>query len=299
MAASLGIAVIHYRTPNLAFDCLARLAQAAPGAEVVVVDTAPERDFADQLAARHPDVRFVATANHSYAHSVNAGLAALSAQHLAFMNADVLVEPDTFTALRAALDESTGEAVVAPLALTAAGSPQPMGPGYQLHYRRLRRLRERSAASDSAVPAPPSIEVPWLAGYLQLVHRALWDRVGGYDESFRFFNEDIDFCLRARALGYTCRLVDTPVVHLGGSSTPAHPAFHAEGRRGGMVITQRHHGAAYQGLHLAYLWAEALIGRRLARTTDRRRAHALVLEMLRSGDWSRSPFGATLDERRS
>src|SRR5690606_25606434 len=45
MLAELGIAVIHYRTPEVALDCLARLLRAAPAARVVVVDTAPDTAF--------------------------------------------------------------------------------------------------------------------------------------------------------------------------------------------------------------------------------------------------------------
>lgn len=301
VTATLGIAVVHYRTPEVALDCLTRLRVAAPGARIVVVDTAPDPAFEQRLAAEHPEVQFLKAPNHSYSRSVNLGVAALGTELVALMNADVLVEPDTFTKLTSALSRNGGRAVVAPLALTPSGAPQNMGWPYARYYRLLRSAaaKARARAPEQQPAAPASVEVAWLAGYLQLMHADVWQRVGGYDESFRFFNEDIDFCLRVRESGYACRLVDAEVVHLGGTSTPTHPAFHVEGRRGGMVVSRRHHGPVYRWAHAAYLWAEAQLGRRLARSEQRRDAHEMVLELLRTGAWHRSPFGATLDERRS
>ncbi len=302
VTATLGIAVVHYRTPDLALACLERLRVAAPNAHVVLVDTAPDPAFEQRLAAEHPSVRFLEAPNHSYSRSVNIGVAALNTTYVALMNADVLVRPDTFRLLLEVLGDHPGGAVVAPLALTPEGTPQRMGLPYALNYGRLRAASARAAraaepAASSASRAA-AVQVSWLAGYLQCMPRELWERVGGYDETFRFFNEDIDFSHRVREQGAGCLLVDAPVEHLGGSSTPEHPAFHLEGRRGGMIVSARHHGKAFRWAHAAYLWVEAQLGRRLARSETARAAHAAVLEMLASGDWNHSPFGATLDERR-
>ncbi len=292
IVATLGIAVVHYRTPEVAVDCLRRLREAAPGAAVVVVDTAPEAAFEARLAREFPEIEFLPTPNRSYSHSVNAGLARLGTDHLVQMNADVLVGPSTLSDLVAVLESDELVGVVAPIARTAGGAVQNMGLPYSLNYARLQR--ERVRASDSL---PASVPVDWVGGYMQVIRRDVWQKSGGYDESFRFFNEDLDFCWRVRKLGRQCRLVHSPVVHLGGTSTPDDPAFHVEGRRGGMVITLRHHGFAFRLAHSAFLWAEALLGRTFSTRPERREAHQRVLAMLRSGRWHESPFGATLDER--
>ncbi len=299
MPSSLGIAVIHHRTPQVALDCLARLRTAAPGAQVVVVDTAPDPSFRRELAELHPDVAFLPVANHSYARSVNSGLAALDATWLVQMNADVFVEPHTFDHLLGVLRHHPTGAVAAPLALDPTGAPQAMGAPYARHYRRLDRAarlnRLQGEGPTGALPA--YVTVSWVAGYLQAMSRDTWHQVGGFDESFRFFNEDLDFCLRARQAGFHCLLVDSPVLHLGGSSTPTDPAFHAEGRRGGWLLARRHHGRARRLAHHAFLWAEAVAGSWLHPSRPQRAGHRLVLEMLRSGAWDESPFGPTLDDR--
>lgn len=285
----LGIVVVDHRTPRDLLDSvMARLGAAAPGASVVLVETgagAPVRP----AAAWPAELEVVATPNHSYSRAVNVGLARLATPYLVVMNADVLVEPDTFDLLSRAHLADPRAGVVGPLALTPAGRAQDLGLPYRLHYAAARRAAERGVAAGA--------RVPWLSGCLQLFDRGLLEAVGGYDEGLRFFNEDLDFCLRARRAGRHCLLVAAPVVHVGGVSTPSHPAFHVEGRRGGYLITERYRSPLYAFLHRGFLRTEALLGARLARSEATRAAHSAMSRLLASGDWQRSPFGATLDER--
>ncbi|HZJ10684.1 MAG TPA: glycosyltransferase [Trueperaceae bacterium] len=281
----LGIVVVAHRTPRDLLDrAMARVAAAAPEARVVVVDTGGGPTV-ERAASWPATLEAVATANHSYSRAVNVGLERLTTPYLVVMNADVLVERDTFDRLLTAHRGDSRAGVVGPLALTPEGRPQDLGLPYRLNYAAARRSGESGAS------------VSWLSGCLQLFDRDLYQTIGGYDESLRFFNEDLEFCLRARRAGRRCLLVVAPVVHVGGVSTPAHPAFHVEGRRGGYVITQRYHSALHAFLHRGFLRAEALLGGWLARDDKARAAHSAMARLLASGEWQHSPFGATLDDR--
>lgn len=289
---TLGIAIVHYRSPEVALDCLERVRRAAPLATVVLVDTAPEPEFQRELERHFPEVEFVPAANHSYSHAVNVGLKRLHADYLVLMNADVLVARETFRALLEVMTSHPRCGAVGPLALLPNGKPQPLGVPYRRYYRRAQAAKR---AADDGVTA--SVPVRWVSGCLQLVRRETWLATGGYDETLRFFNEDLEFCLRLAERGWQVRLAATPVVHLGGSSTPDHAAFHIEGRRGGLAVTRRYYPRPVAWLQLTYLWSEALVGSVLARDPRQREKHLQMLKLLRSGDLSRSPFGATLDER--
>lgn len=284
---------MHYRTPDVALECLRRIRLATEGAQIVLVDTAPDDLFRARLAAEFPEVQFLPAPNHSYSRSVNLGLARLNTDYLTLMNADVYVQPDTFEKLLEVMRANSSAGVVAPKAVTPSGSAQNMGLPYALNYARLGTAQRKVGAGSPVA----SVAVGWLSGCMQVIRPEAWRAAAGYDESFRFCNEDLDFCLRLRKLGYECRLASTPVVHLGGTSTPDHPAFFVEGRRGGMVVTARHHGAALTLVHKAFLWTEALLGCTFSADPERRGAHENLLEMLRSGDFSKSPFGDTLDQR--
>lgn len=230
-----------------------------------------------------PGVDYLRVTNHSMAATANAGLAWGDAPFACHMNADVYIGPETFPRLLAELDRP-GVGIVGPVNRTLSGAWQPLGPLYRWHYLRL-------AASGAA-----STAVPWLSGCLQVVRRTALERVGGLDPSYRFYNEDLEWCLRLRRAGFGCRMVATEVVHLGGSSTPDHPAFVIEGLRGGARVTRSY---LPRWLHPLQRAAVLLDAERRARFGDAelRGAYRRVAAMYRRGRFDEDPFGATLDDR--
>ena len=287
----LGVVVVHHATGRDVLDAaLARLARAAPASAVALVCTGPVVPESGPGWPRRLEV--VAVENHSYARAVNRGLAALpGVPYLAFMNDDVYVTQRTFADLLAALRSAPDAGAAGPLAYDGSGRLQAMGLPYRATQRRALAAALREGVAHAAVRAP------WLAGCLKVLTRQAYLATGGYDERFRFTNEDLDHGLRAARLGYASLLVATPVTHLGGTSTPPHPAFHVEGRRGGYLVTARHLPGAARALHRAYLVLEGSLGALLARDPRARSAHAGVARMALAGAWDHSPFGATLDDR--
>jgi len=280
--AEPSVLVVHHRTPEILVACLERLAHSRLPVRPIVVDTAPDEGTLASVRARYPEALTLTAPNHSYAHAVNVGLERAAGAFVAHMNADVFVEPDTFAHLVGALEHDPGAGVAAPLARTPQGRRQDHGLLYHPHYLRLELRPGRS------------VRVPWLTGCLQVVRRSVLERIGGLDASLRFYNEDLEFCLRARAAGFGCRLVDTPVLHLGGSSTPADGAFLVEGVRGGYQLSRRYLPRPARLAHRAGLMAWGALGSALARKPERRRALARVAAMARSGSFDDAPFGSSL-----
>lgn len=271
----LSILVVHYRTPDILRTCLAKLAVAAPGVRVVVVNSGPPEDVAGLEAET------LQVPNHSFAHTLNCGLKLVTTPYAAHLNADVYVTEETFPKLLEVLKQP-GVGMTGPQARTPDGGLQHQGVLYKRHYRRLEHVQT-------------SVPVPWLSGCLQLVRMAAVRTVGGMDASLRFYNEDTEWCYRFRQAGFACRLVDTDVLHLGGSSTPNDPRFIVEGFRGGYRLSQRYHGHTYQALHRTAVRALSGWGSSFAKTPTQRQAAAQVREMFRQGDFDESPFGDTLD----
>jgi GT2 family glycosyltransferase len=174
--------------------------------------------------------------------------------------------------------------MVGPRCFTPDGRLQHQGPLYLWHHARLTR-------------PGGSISVPWLSGAVQVIKREALDKVGGMNPSFRFYNEDLEWCWRFRQAGYQCRLVDTPVVHVGGSSTPADPAFLIEGYRGGYLLSQLTRPAWFQAAHRLAVTVEAALRRRLSRSPSRREAYRAIAQMFRYRQFDQSPFGDSLSQR--
>jgi GT2 family glycosyltransferase len=275
--SDLTILVIHYRTPDLLKGCLAELRAHASGARVVVVDSGPPGE------RPRLSVETLEVPNHSFAHAVNCGLKLTHTPFVAHMNADVFVGAETFPDLLAAAGRP-GVGLVGPRVRTRAGRFQNQGLPYRRHYARLQRSQRNSAS------------VPWLSGCLQLLRTEAVAQIGGMDASLRFYNEDMEWCLRLRRAGWACELVRTDVLHLGGASTPKDPRFIVEGYRGGYKLSQRYHGALYQRLHRTVVRVQSAWNARFAKDATQRQAATQVLEMFRAGRFDESPFGETLSD---
>lgn len=62
-------------------------------------------------------------------------------------------------------------------------------------------------------------QVDWVTGAAMAIRREVWEHVGPLDESFQFYCQDLDFCVRARGAGWGVAIVpDFPVVHHHGAT---------------------------------------------------------------------------------
>jgi glycosyltransferase involved in cell wall biosynthesis len=160
--------------------------------EVVIVDngsTDPTVAVAERYIAVGPPLRVIpAVEGSGVAYARNAGVAASGARSVAFCDGDDVVEPGWVRAMGMALRDHD----------IVTGS---------LDLERLNRP-ELAASRGSAASHAPAVfgGVPFARGNNCGVRRAVFDQVGGYDESF-FGLEDIEFSLRAAALGFSVHFV--------------------------------------------------------------------------------------------
>lgn len=280
---NLTVVVTHYKTPDLLVECLTRLETFAPDATLIVVDSSSGDGTLARLEAEFPNVKAVRVANHSMANGVNAGLKRAQTSYILQMNADVMIEPDTLPAMVQELTQPD-VGMVGPRCRTSAGGWQRQGLGYYLNYA----LLDLSRCT--------SVVVPWLSGCCQMTKHEVLARVGGLDSSLRFYNEDIEWCWRVRRAGYTCRLLEKSVLHVGGASTPNDPKFMLEGFRGAYVLSQRYKSALYRSVHRRAVQLYASYKMRTAETPGERQTYRALLEMFREARVKESPFGSSLDQ---
>ena len=285
---ALEVAVIHHRTPALLAQALERLAAFAPDVPVRVIDTAFDPSLAAQLDGAHPQLTWSGVQNHSFAAAVNAAARHTQRPLFLHMNADVLIGPDTVSALLEAFDDPH-VAAVGPLARTPGGALQDQGLPYRLHHARLRWRRGRGAGRAR-------VDVPWLSGCLQVVRREALAAVGGFDATLRFYNEDLEWCVRARRHGWRCLLVDAEVVHVGGASTSGRVSFAVEGVRGGYALTRRHGPSWLRPLHRWGIAAGAWLAAQRSDDPVRRTAWRALAERSARDELGASCLGARLDD---
>ncbi len=198
--------------------CLAAVAaQRGVSTETILVDNASSDGTVEYVRRAFPWVRLVAlTENRGFAGGNNAGAAVATGRTILCLNNDTEAEPDCVRRLLDALDDrerfalSTARIVYMhdPDVVDSAGD------GYLRAGGAFKHVHGRSAALAST-----SREVFGVCGAACLLPRALFTRLGGFDEDFFFSHEDVDLSYRARLLGYRCRYVADAVVHHHGSGT--------------------------------------------------------------------------------
>ncbi len=186
--------------------------------ELLVVDNHGADGVAGWLATEHPEVRVVAAgANLGYAGGNNLGLRHARGDRVLILNPDTELRPGALGALGAALDAHPG-ALVTPKLLDPAGRVYACG--LELHYT---GVASRLRVGHDPATCTGTFPVPLPSGTAVLAARETLLGLGGFDEWYFMYMEDVDLAVRARQAGHPILCAaDAVVVH---RSDPAISAF--------------------------------------------------------------------------
>ena len=256
--------VVSFNTREHLLRCLASLETVVLPLEVIVVDNASADGSPEAVAERFPATRVVANAeNAGFARACNQGLALARAPLVLLLNSDALVRPGAVESMAALLDARPGVGAVGPRTLAADGSVQvsfgpPLTPLNEWKQRRLVqgvRAREPAALGRAAALAALEHEPAWLSASCLLARREALAGIGGFDEAFFLYEEDVDLCRRLRQAGWA--LVFTPeaevVHHLGRSMEQAPERARREYHRSHLLYYRKHNGPVATALLRVWL----------------------------------------------
>jgi GT2 family glycosyltransferase len=225
MAPLVSLIVVNYNGRAVLPDCLASLAALdwpSAALEVILVDNASS-DGSLQLAQEQlPGLRLLPQLrNLGFAPACNIGARAAQGEYLAFLNNDARVPPDWLQALTAPLQNAPDDlACVASTLLSwdgrlidfVGGALNPGGRAFQV---------------DQGLPYDPTHyrearDLLFACGGAMLIRRRVYLEVGGFDDDFIAYFEDVD-------LGWRLWLMGFRVLHAPGAV--AYHRLHATGRR--------------------------------------------------------------------
>jgi GT2 family glycosyltransferase len=235
----LSVIIVSWNVRSLLDGCLESLrpwlnhesAGAEAPAEIIVVDNASSDGTVAWLRTAWPHVQVLASAkNLGFGRANNAGLARARGEWLLLLNPDTLVQPGAVETLITFLAAHPAAGMAAPRLLYGDGSLQRNAfrfPGlaqvvldlFPLHSRLVESpLNGRYRAERQPDAAPFPIDHP--LGAAMLIRRAVYEQVGGFDEGFFMYAEEVDWCRRIRAAGWEIWQVPAAcIVHLAGQST--------------------------------------------------------------------------------
>ena len=230
-APRVSVIIVSYGTRDLTLAALESVASCTPevSIEAIVVDNASPDDSAEAVETHARWATLIRSpVNGGFAKGANLGAQVASGEWLLFLNSDARLGPG---ALRTLLE--AGGAVEQPGAL----GPRIQGPGgiehsvgrYYGPWRdtvrafRLYRLFPRSATFDDLhLRRLPDVTTPveWVSGACLLIRRDVFRDMGGFDEAYFMYVEDMDLCYRLARRGYTNLYVPEALVHHDGGQSP-------------------------------------------------------------------------------
>jgi GT2 family glycosyltransferase len=216
--------VVNLNERELLGACLESLEQALAAidgqAEVLVVDNGSCDGAQAMVHARFPRVRLIELGeNRGFAAGINEGLRASAGEWLLLLNNDTTIAPDAAVELLAAGSRSPEVgSLAAQMRFARGGAINSAGFGVdRLGIAFDRHIGERPEAGETAIT-----EVFGACAGAALMRRAMLADVGGFDESFFMYLDDVDLAWRAQMRGWRCLYVPAAVVHHHHSASSGH-----------------------------------------------------------------------------
>ncbi len=238
VSPQVGVIIVHYPSARDVYLCLESLAGAVDTiADIVVVDNAaPERVSPPPFRSKKIEV-LRCRENVGFARAANLGAGNVRGDLLLFLNPDVRLTPSDLAGLVETIHGEAGIGAVAPNLLRPDGTTQAGAGGYlptvssvSAHAFCLPkwlpggfgkpfmvRLNwvDPSGSNGARGTHPELVPVDWLSGACMLVRRSAFEQVGGFDDSYFLYGEDIDLGRRLRESGWQVVLrPDVAVRHL-------------------------------------------------------------------------------------
>lgn len=220
---------------------------AAYSYEIIVIDNASEDGTIERVRTEFPAVRVIAnTENAGFTRANNQALKVAQGRYLFLLNPDTELVGGATQALVQFMDapENAGVGIVGPQLVYADGTVQASRrrfPKFSTalvestvvqqwfpHSRALESFYMRDTQDDVTQ------DVDWIVGAAMFVRREVYDQIGGLDERFFMYSEELDWCLRAKQARSERTDASWRVVYFPGARV-----MHYEGKSSEQALAQR------------------------------------------------------------
>lgn len=196
--------IINYNTAKLTIACLESIIKYCPTKEfeIILVDNnSSVSDLALFKDRFNGNIRIIANdKNWGFARANNQGAKFAQGDYLFFLNSDTIISQNILEPLRENLIRDSEVGIVAPRLILKNGKEQSYAYG----------LNKKTD------------EIAWVSGAALAIRKKIFEKIGGWDEKFFMYFEDVDLCRRVTDEGHKItRNLKTEITHLvGGSPIP-------------------------------------------------------------------------------
>lgn len=262
----LSLAIVSYNAREALEACLSSVVGETKDdtPEIIVADNASADGSVAMVKDRFPGVDVLESReNLGFARASNLCWRRAHKPLVLFLNGDTVVPQGALARMVAIMNDRDDIGALGPLLKNADGSIQ-MSFGDMLSLSaELRQKILNAGYRNGRGPLRSYVEnlharertVDWVSGACLLTRRELLERVGGFDEEFFLYSEDVDLCARLRA--QQARVLFTPAVeithHRGGSVKGDRAKAFVESQRSRLHFYAKHYGQPRLGLLKLYM----------------------------------------------
>lgn len=237
----LSIIIVSWNVADLLADCLNSILAGPvsfaegdaklPSIEVIVVDSASSDHTVTLLRESYPQIRLIAQdENVGFTRGNNIGLREAQGRYLMLLNPDTKIIGTALPQMIEYLDQHPEVGIVGPHTLNDDGTPQSTRrhfPNFWIGLFESTWLQPYAPKSlldyyyiANGTPPDATVEVDWVQGSAMMVRRAVYEQIGGLDEGYVMYSEELDWCKRAKQAGWhIVFLGDASIIHYGGKSS--------------------------------------------------------------------------------
>ena len=275
----LSIIIVNYNTKLLLEQCIDSIKKATReiNTEIIVVDNNSTDGSKEYLPAKITGVKFIFNdKNTGFAKACNQGFKNSSGKYVLFLNPDTILPETCLTDCISFFEIHPDAGAVGVRMLDGQGKflkeskrglPSPATSFYKLFGLASIFPGSKTFAKyyQGHLPEKENNPVEVLSGAFMMIRREVFEKIGGFDEDFFMYGEDIDLGIRITRSGYkNYYLGSISVTHLKGGST-TYNKKHIEDFYDAMnVFVKKHYGKG-QGGQILFLKAGIAIRKMLAK----------------------------------
>jgi GT2 family glycosyltransferase len=254
---TVSIVIVTWNGKKYALECLDSLRALGPSLriETIVVDNASTDGTPQTIRDLYPEVKLIENAsNLGFAKANNIGIAASSGDYVALVNSDVVVPPGCLEKMVDFMQANPDVGLLGPKMLGPAGevgqsvNRLPTVWNYLCFALGLHALVPNSKLFGGYIMAgygyDKTEDVEVLTGWFWMVPRRALEQVGGLDERFFMYGEDLDWSYRFLKSGWrVVFFAEAEALHYGAASSGQAPTrFYLEMVRANLQYFQKHYG---------------------------------------------------------
>jgi hypothetical protein len=265
----LSIIIVSWNVADLLAACLDSILNNTPdglAVEIIVVDSASSDDTVARVRDSYPQVKLLPQAeNLGFTRCNNIGLAASGGCYVMLLNPDTEIVGDALALMVDYLDQNGAVGLIGPRTLNADGSTQstrrrfPSLPVLFLESTWLQPFAPRAMLDNYYITDAPddaTFDIDWAQGSALMARRAVYEQIGGLDEGYIMYSEEVDWCRRAKNAGWrVVYLGAARIIHHGGQSSQQVAArSHIHFQQSKLRYTRKYHGRLAAQVLRAFLF---------------------------------------------